>query len=269
MGYSDISATGAEYTTPNLDDFYSNSIELTSHYIGLLCSPSRTQFLTGRYAWNFGVSNMDAFGYKTLCGIPTGVPTVADLFKQYTNYATYAISKWHVGYSAWEQTATYRGFDHFYGFYGTSIYYTNKTNDLQGYIDWRDGEDVDYETLDTFTTWAERDRLMNIINQHGINGDNYEEPFYVYAALEAPHIPLTYVWSENVANCEGVDASRYRKVYCQNMMAVDQLFGEVTQGLKDNDIWDDTLIVFTSDNGGQVCCFHNFAFIYYNGIFFF
>ena len=55
MGYSDMSSRGAEFDTPNLDLLYKNSIVIDSHYIGLVCSPSRSQMITGRYAWNMGL----------------------------------------------------------------------------------------------------------------------------------------------------------------------------------------------------------------------
>ena len=123
MGNSDMSARGGEFGTPNLDDLYYSSINLRSHYSGLLCSPARSQILTGRYAWNFGYSRLSPFGYLSLRGIPLGVPTIGNLLKEYTNYDTYAVGKWHVGYSTWEHTPTHRGFDEFYGFFVTGISY--------------------------------------------------------------------------------------------------------------------------------------------------
>ena len=246
FGYADLSATGAEYNTPNLDEFYGNSIELRSHYIGLLCSPSRTQILTGRYAWNFGISTMQAFGPSSLSNIPAGVPTIGNLLQEYTSYSTYVVAKWHVGLSTWEHTPLYRGFDHFYGFYTAGVDYYNKT--AFGYLDWREDNNVDYATQYTFSTWSSRDRLLNIIDTHG-SGEN-PNPFYVYAALQAPHETLEFVDSDFAQNCDHVENIDTRQLYCLNMMAVDQLFGEVVEGLKQNDLWEDTLIIFSSDNGG-------------------
>ena len=246
FGYGDLSATGAEYSTPNLDDLFDNGIELRSHYIGLLCSPSRTQMLTGRYAWNLGLSSFYAFGHSTIESIPAAVPTIGTLLKEYTGYSTYAVTKWQLGYAAWEHTPLYRGFDHFYGFYNGQIDYWNKT--LIGYIDWREDNEVDYVTQYTFSTWTSRDRLLNIVEQHSAGGMNENVPFFAYTALQAPHDTLVYIDSENAANCDDItEYSRY--IYCLNIMAVDHLVGQVMNGLKENELWDDTLIVFTSDNG--------------------
>ena len=74
FGYADISAKGAEFNTPNLDDLYSNSIELTSHYIGLMGSATRTQILTGRCAWNLALSEQNLFSFGEIAGVPVGVP---------------------------------------------------------------------------------------------------------------------------------------------------------------------------------------------------
>ena len=104
LGYADISATGAEYETPNLDDLYADSIHVEAHYTGVLCSPSRSQILTGRYAWNMGLSKLHAFGYCQISAFPTALPTIGTLLKEYTNYDTYALGKWHVGYSTYDHT---------------------------------------------------------------------------------------------------------------------------------------------------------------------
>ena len=253
FGYGDISAFGAEYETPNLDDYYYNSIDLRSHYIGLKCSVSRSQILTGRYAWNFGLSAISEppFDVDQFAAFPAGVPSIGNLFKEYTSYDTYVVGKWHAGYSTWEHTPLYRGFDHFYGFYGPEIWYTNKTHQLFGgpaYIDWRKDDGVDWETQYTYSTWHERDRLLDIIDGHTEPASN---PFYVYAALQAPHSELQYVSSENGAQCDDVPDKHNRKLYCYNILAVDQAIGEIVEALKTNDIWDDTLIVFSSDNGGN------------------
>ena len=92
-----MSSRGGEFETPHLDELYNNSINLQYHYIGLLCSPSRSQILTGRYAWNLGLSAMTPFGYTQIPSIPAGLPTIANLLREYGGYDTYAIGKWHAG----------------------------------------------------------------------------------------------------------------------------------------------------------------------------
>ena len=91
MGYSDFAARGAEYPTPNLDSFYEDSIVLNYHYIGLVCSPTRSMLLTGRFAWNYGLSLQKAFNTGTFGSMPTAIPTLGNLLQDYTDYHTYYV----------------------------------------------------------------------------------------------------------------------------------------------------------------------------------
>ena len=251
MGYADISARESEFETPHLDNLYDHSIVLNSHYIGLLCSPSRSQILSGRYAWNMGLSAQNPFGPQAISSIPGAFPTIADILREYTNYKSYAVGKWHVGFSTWNHTALKRGFDEFHGFYTTGIYYQNKTRlFIQKYfIDWRENENVDYDTQFEYSTYVTRDKILSFIDAHSENGDDANIPFFIYAAFQAPHDPLAYVDSNNMENCDNINDAN-RKLYCLNVLALDQSIGSIVTELKSNNLWDNTLIVFTTDNGG-------------------
>eukprot|EP01084_Bolivina_argentea_P061947 113242_1 len=86
LGWHDVGFNGGKYPTPNIDAFQSHSIQLTRHYIHLMCSPSRTQFLTGRYAMYQGIGIMDPWDYTEIGGIPLGQPTIANWLKITQNY---------------------------------------------------------------------------------------------------------------------------------------------------------------------------------------
>ena len=143
--------------------------------------------------------------------------------------------------------------------------YYNKT--FHAAVDWRADNKIDWETRDVFSTWSSRDRLLNIIDEHSYTPSSSNDhdntlsgkPFYIWAALQAPHSHLRSVNSENVANCQGIKTSgntaalaKKRDKFCENVMALDQLLGEVFESLKDNNLWDNTLVVLTSDNGGDL-----------------
>ena len=254
MGFSDMSSRGGEYSTPNLDELYANSINLQYHYIGLLCSPSRSQILTGRYAWNFGLSNMMPFGYTQIAAVPTGFPTIANILREYGGYDTYAVGKWHTGYSSDAHTPLYRGFDEYYGFLVNGIWYTNKTVELPfiegAYIDWWANENVDHYTQYVYSTFVSRNKAVAIINKHASSDGTNENPFYIYLAFQAPHETLQNIESDGSDTCDTITDST-RKQYCENIVAVDNSVGSIVSTLEENDLYDNTLIVFTTDNGGM------------------
>ena len=344
MGFSDFSARGSEFTTPNLDSLYKKSIDIDKHYIGLVCSPSRSQMMTGRYAWNMGLSGMTAFSNFEINSMPRGMPTVGDLLGEYSDYKSYYTGKWHLGYATSDHCPLERGFEYFHGFYTSNIKYSDKTiefPDGSQYIDWRDGDDVDYDTQYEYSTYVTGDKLLGVINTHLNNDDTKDLPFYVQVPFQGMHASLESVDSDNDDTCDiitkayeishtsrdglmsinklydnmdafkrdkaaelsselsgsglgtsdgsGSDAESVTKVdpisgveihndgqdfsnddtestedytdgdyytnrllLCENVMAFDQVLGDLIDNLKiTNDIWDDTIIIFTSDNGAS------------------
>eukprot|EP01083_Nonionella_stella_P280907 955830_1 len=101
LGWHDVSYKGGQFPTPNIDKLKSHSVELTKHYIHLMCSPSRTQFITGRYAMRQGIGKMLPWDYTEIGGIPIGQPT-------------YTIGKWYCGYAYDQSLTTSGGFTHFF-----------------------------------------------------------------------------------------------------------------------------------------------------------
>lgn len=97
LGFGDISATTGQFPTPNMDHLYTNGVQLSSHYVHLMCSPSRTQFITGRYAMNLGFGEFFPWNNLEIGGIPIGQPTLANWLSEYGDYTTYAVGKWHMG----------------------------------------------------------------------------------------------------------------------------------------------------------------------------
>ena len=161
----------------------------------------------------------------------------------------------HIGYATDDHTPLYRGFDEFYGFLGTGIYYSNKTatiGAIQGeYIDWWANENLDYYTQYIYSTFVSRNKAVSIIDRHASNdGETRKNPFYIYLAFQAPHATLQNVQSDGSDTCDNITNSKRFK-YCQNIVAVDNSVGTIVDTLKQNDLYDNTLIVFTSDNGGM------------------
>merc|ERR1719295_2384178 len=132
LGWGDLSATTGQFPTPNMDSLMTNGVTLNRHYVHLMCSPSRTQFLTGRYAMNLGFGEFFPWDDSEMGGIPIGQPTVANWLSDFGDYTTYGVGKWQMGYANERLTPLYNGFNHFYGFYQGAIDYVTKTyNDIE------------------------------------------------------------------------------------------------------------------------------------------
>ena len=80
-----------------MDKLFDESISLSSHYIHLTCSPSRSQFLTGRYAMYSGQGRIQPWDTGSIGSIPIGQPLIANWLKEYSSYNTYYVGKWHLG----------------------------------------------------------------------------------------------------------------------------------------------------------------------------
>ena len=97
LGWGDISYKWGQFPTPHMDSLFHNALILDRHYVHLMCSPSRTQFLTGRYAMNLGFGVFQPWDDSEIGGIPIGQPTIANWLSEFGEYTTYAVGKWHLG----------------------------------------------------------------------------------------------------------------------------------------------------------------------------
>merc|ERR1719295_712580 len=132
LGWGDLSMTTGQFPTPNMDSLMTYALRLDRHYVHLMCSPSRTQFLTGRYAMNLGFGVFQPWDDSEIGGIPIGQPTIANWLSEFGSYTTYAAGKWHLGYANDQLLPEFNGFHHFYGFYQGAIDYVEKTyNDIE------------------------------------------------------------------------------------------------------------------------------------------
>lgn len=116
LGWADVSFRGSEYTTPTIDELAAQGIILDQYYVQATCSPTRTALLTSRYPYNLGLAHLVVHN-----GLPMGIGLNFTLLPQVLKqggYSTHLVGKWDAGYTVWEQTPTFRGFDTFLGYYG-------------------------------------------------------------------------------------------------------------------------------------------------------
>lgn len=246
-GYGDISAhQGPHIQTPNIDRIAENGTRLTQFYANSsVCSPSRAALMTGRYPDRVGVPGVirtypeSNWGYFSRDAI-----TLPSMLKQ-KDYHTSIIGKWHLGLEP-ENHPCKRGFDHFHGFLGDMMddYYTHLRHD-QNYMR-KDLEVIDPRghATDLFTEWA-----IEVIRGHA----HSSQPFFLYLAYNAPHTPIQPPedWIDRVRQREP-DASPERVKYIALVEHMDAGIGRVIDALENTGQLSNTLVIYTSDNGGQL-----------------
>ncbi|GFR63088.1 sulfatase 2 [Elysia marginata] len=127
-GYRDIGYHGAEFASPTLDRLAAGGLKLENYYVQPICSPTRSQLMTGRYQIHTGLEHSIIWKSQPY-GLPLKYPTIANMLKG-QGYSTHAVGKWHLGFYKKEYTPLHRGFDTFYGYWsGGEDYYSHYTCD--------------------------------------------------------------------------------------------------------------------------------------------
>jgi arylsulfatase len=224
LGYGDIGCFGSSIPTPNLDRMAAEGMRLTRLYSASpVCSPSRAALLTGKYPPRTGVVNV--LMPQAENGLRTSERTIPRMLKE-RGYRTGMIGKWHLG-SQPGMTPCEHGFDEFYG--------VPYSNDMWPLPMLRNTDVVEEQASQPQLTEKFTRRAVDFIQRQG------ETPFFLYMAHTAPHIPL--VPSAAFKGKSG------RGAYGDVVMELDWSVGEVLGALREKGIDQNTLVIFTSDNG--------------------
>lgn len=247
LGFGDLSCQGAsDLQTPNIDQLAEQGMRMTQFYANCtVCSPSRASLLTGRYPDLVGVPGVIRQNAENNWGyLDPAASLIPDpLNKQ--GYHTAIIGKWHLGYEA-PNTPNDRGFDYFKGFLGDMMddYWTH----LRGGVNWMrlNQEIIDPQghATNLFTDWT-----LDYLKER----EKDQQPFFLYLAYNAPHFPIQPPpeFFEKVKKREpGLSEKRAKNVAFVEHL--DQQVGRVLAYLEQSGLDKNTLVVFTSDNGGAL-----------------
>jgi arylsulfatase A len=239
MGYADIGPFGAKgYSTPNLDRMAAEGMVFADFHVGRsVCSPSRAAIMTGCYPNRVGVPGNFHPGSED--GMNLDAVTLAQLVKQ-KGYATAVYGKWHLGHLP-QYLPTRRGFDEWFGLpYSNDMwpYHPDKRYNFPD-LPLMEGEKVLNPTVGpedqrNLTTWY-TERTVRFINK------NKDRSFLIYLPHSMPHVPL-YVSDKFKDKTE-------RGVFGDVIEEIDWGVGKIIEALKKNGIDEQTLVIFTSDNG--------------------
>lgn len=247
-GYGDVSTYGAtDVRTPHIDSLAADGMLFTTMRANCtVCSPSRAALLTGRDPDRVGVPGVirtqseNSWGY-----FDPSVPTLADELKK-AGYHTAIVGKWHLGLES-PNTPNERGFDHFHGFLGDMMdSYTSHLRHGNNYLR-LNGEVIEPQghATELFSQWAS-DYLRS-------RAGKKDEPFLLYLAYNAPHFPIEPPadWLAKVkARAPGMEEKRAMNVAFVEHL--DHYIGEVLKTLDESGLRENTVVVFTADNGGSL-----------------
>jgi arylsulfatase A-like enzyme len=254
LGWADLSCYGRpDYKTPNLDRLAAQSMRFTNAYSAApVCTPTRVGFHTGRYPARLPVGleepihERSALGERLkTTGIPVSHPTVSSLIKS-AGYATALIGKWHLGY--WPDFGPLRyGFDEFFGnMSGAVDHFTHR--DMTNNPDLYEGE----VTVDRVGY------MTDLITDRGVEylRRKHTKPFYLSLHYTAPHWPWEGPKDKAVSDAMKYGPAGFRaggslKVYAEMMKSLDAGIGRVLDQLRASGLDGNTLVIFTSDNGGE------------------
>ncbi len=225
LGYGDLECFGAtDIKTPNIDRLAQEGMKFTSFYsASSVCSPSRAALLTGRYPQRMGINQV--FFPESFTGMPSEEITIAEILKQ-QSYATGIVGKWHLGHRE-KFLPLQQGFDSYFG-----IPYSN---DMESVVYLRNNEVESFSVDQRYTTRTYTEEALHFIER------NSERPFFLYLAHTMPHVPL-YV-------SEKFKGSSERGLYGDVIQELDWSVGEVLKKLEAKGLLENTLVIFSSDNG--------------------
>lgn len=282
LGHYDLSIAGNPLVrTPNIDSIGRGGVRFVTGYAAdAVCAPSRAGLLTGRYPQRYGFEYLPYLaGFQNARdgtygsdrhpttvlpltppppeknGLPRSELTLAELLKG-RGYRTAAIGKWHLGYDP-SLTPTSRGFDEFVGVLGgSSLYADQKDPDVAAArLPWSGIDNYLWDTrkaqiqkdgktgpLPKYMTYALGDEAAAFVKR------NRDQPFFLYLAFTAPHNPLQA--PKAIYDRLGHIKDERTRVYYAMIQAMDEAVGQVLGAVDEAGLTQDTIVVFTSDNGG-------------------
>ncbi len=238
LGNADLGYRGSDIRTPNIDRLAKEGVRLESFHGMPVCTPSRAALMTGRYPMRYGLQTLVIFPNHSY-GLPTEERTLPQALKE-AGYATAMVGKWHLGHADEKYWPQNRGFDHFYGNLVGEVDYFSKIRG--GIVDWqRDGKFISEKGYYTTLIGDEAVRF--------IGAQSPNKPFFLYFASLGPHAPYQATKADEDQYASTI-ADPTRRTYAAMITSLDDQVGRIVAALDERGLRKNTLIIFSSDNGG-------------------
>jgi len=239
LGYTDVGFHGSEIKTPHLDKLAAAGARLEAFYVQPVCSPTRAALLTGRYPMRHGLQ-VGVVRPWAQYGLPLEERTLPQALQE-AGYFTAICGKWHLGHFQRTYLPTSRGFSHQYGHYNGALDYF--THERDGGFDWHRNDRVCRN--EGYTTKLLGDEAVRLIEQQEGN-----RPFFLYVPFNAPHAPLQAL-PDYLDKYQSIGDQK-RRTYAAMVSCVDDQVGRIVAALERRGLAGNTLIAFSSDNGGPL-----------------
>jgi arylsulfatase A-like enzyme len=247
LGYADISCYGRpDISTPNIDGLAAKGVRLLQAYANsAVCSATRTALITGRYQYRLPIGLEEPLAGRDV-GLPPNHPTLPSMLKK-AGYGTTLVGKWHLGLLP-KFGPLQSGYDHFYGFRGGAVdYYTHAFQNKDDLWD----DDVQVHQMGYLTDML-GSRAVDVVNGYAKSG----RPFLMSLHFNAPHWPWEAPGDQAESNRLGSANLRdfdggTQKTYQRMIQEMDLQIGRVLEALNSAGLAENTIVVFTSDNGGE------------------
>lgn len=251
LGYADVSCYGRpDLSSPNIDRIAAQGLRFLQAYANsAVCTATRTALITGRYQYRLRLGLEEPLVGNPDVGLPPEHPTLPSLLKK-AGYSSTLIGKWHLG--ALPKFGPLKsGYDHFYGFRGGALdYFSHTAGGKDGLWD----DDVALHQVGYLTDLL-GSRAVDVVNGYAKSG----QPFMVSLHFNAPHWPweapgdeaeserLRQAASGGLADFDGGSQKTYQRM----IEEMDKQIGRVLQAVYANGLSENTIVIFTSDNGGE------------------
>jgi len=251
LGWGDVGYHGSDFPTPNIDDLAINGVRLEKYYVQQSCSPTRSALMTGRYPFHTGMHMCETLAPGTSAHLPTDQPTLPEALRE-VGYSTAMIGKWHLGYDSWNHAPTGRGFDSFAGYLQGQVDYVTKQFGVPGKaalngLDFWRNQSVAKDQVGNYSMDFYMAEAARVLDERDVS-----KPLFLYFAHQEIHIPLEAPPDQQYADaCAKIRATENRNTLCRMTNILDKSIGDFVSMLKSREMWDNTLMWVTTDNGGM------------------
>lgn len=246
LGFADLSSYGRkDYSTPNLDKLASQGMKFMNAYASAsLCTPTRVAFMTGRYPARLPLGLKEPMEWSakdSLVGLFPDVPSIATRLHS-AGYETYLVGKWHLGFKP-EFSPLRNGFDYFFGFNGGGVDYASHRSPRGGAADLY--ENYQPVEMEGYMTDLLKQKAIEVINKE------HNHPFFLNVMFSAPHWPWQGPGDKAYADTMRWTNGGSAATFAAMMKSLDDAVGEILKALDAKKLSHNTLVIFTSDNGGE------------------